>query len=87
MGIDSTTKPVAASVAAELAAHLNLQDVALASEYVQFREDDEHYYVDIGRSQTIAALWQESFDRMKALDEKFNRTMLAILHELQAEEL
>lgn len=92
MGIDSALtsnrKPVAASVAAELAHQLNLQDVQdVTREYVQFAEDEEHYYVDIGKSEAISRLWSESFARVKALEDKFNRTLLAILHELQAEEM
>lgn len=83
----SREKPVAESVAAEVA-QLNLpglQDVV--SEYVQFREDDEYYYVDVGRSDAISRLWADSFARIRAIEEKFNQTMLAILRDLQAEQM
>lgn len=64
---------------------LSLKDVP--PEMVQFSEDAEHYYIDIGRNFEIDKLWKESFDRIKELENKFDRAMLDILHDLQAQEM
>lgn len=65
--------------------HLNLKDVP--PELVQYHEDDEYWYIDIGRNPEINRLWKESFDRIKAIEDKFDRAMLEILRELQAQEM
>lgn len=56
------------------------------NDYVQYREDAEHVYVDIGRNPKIDALWKESFERIKRIEDKYTQALLNILHELQAEE-
>lgn len=53
--------------------------------YVSYREDDEYFYVDIGRNPEIEAIWSESQARIKALEEKYHQKLLDILADLQEE--
>lgn len=57
---------------------------AVDNDYVQFFEDDEHVYINIGRNAMVNAVWKESFDRIKMLENKYNQALRDILAQAQA---
>ncbi|KAH9388870.1 hypothetical protein TYRP_008217 [Tyrophagus putrescentiae] len=56
------------------------------SGYIQYRETEEHFIIDIGHSEEIDTIYNESFARMKVLEDKFNQKLLDILNSLEAAE-